>query len=101
MTTYPECGRRHKPHCMPKKRPFTLALLPLAVAVLTACSSGITKEQAHDVCIDMTAAAMGGGDGMLFTRQDIQTKYKLSTPDAVAVVRQAVSDYCPEFQHQL
>jgi hypothetical protein len=73
----------------------------LALFALAACGSSVTKEQADQVCNNLTASQILGTDGVAFARKDLEKTFGLSTPDASEVLRQAVKDYCPEHQRQL
>ncbi len=73
----------------------------LAVAALLAlagCGSDVTKEQADTVCVGLAAGAVVGTGGVAFTHNELQEKYGLTPPEASDVMREAVRDYCPQYQ---
>ncbi len=83
--------------------PRPLIVATLAVA-LVSCGTTVTKEQADFACTNLGVAVENGAgiiDPVSFTHEQLQEKYGLSPPDAAEVLRQAVRDYCPQYQRML
>jgi hypothetical protein len=87
------------------RRRCRLALvLPVLAVAVAGCGASLSEEEATFACTNVSVAAASGHglvDPFSFAQEQMQEEFEMSAPEASDAVREAVSDYCPEFRSVL